>query len=92
MPVLSFGGLLELCVLFSSLLLVLFPFMIPVLEKMNVTLLPNKVMDFFDAVFMKMKKEREEGYHVVSPTQVAVSIHCTVLSTGGTQSRLQKLW
>lgn len=92
MPVLSFGGLLELCVLFSSLLLVLFPFMIPVLEKMNVTLLPAKVMDFFDAVFMKMKKEREEGYHVVSPTQVAVSIHCTVLSTGGTRSCLQKLW
>eukprot|EP00076_Gallus_gallus_P004885 NP_001316437.1 cytochrome P450 3A80 [Gallus gallus] len=44
--------------------IVLFPFMIPVLEKMNVTLLPTKVMDFFDAVFMKMKKEREEGYHV----------------------------
>ena len=44
--------------------IVLFPFMIPVLEKMNVTLLPTKVMDFFDAVFMKMKKEREEGYYV----------------------------
>ncbi|NXI64072.1 CP3AO protein, partial [Anseranas semipalmata] len=45
-------------------LLVLFPFIIPVLEKMNVTLLPSKVMDFFNGIFMKMKKERENGYHV----------------------------
>ncbi|XP_072205197.1 cytochrome P450 3A4-like isoform X2 [Excalfactoria chinensis] len=44
--------------------IVLFPFMIPVLEKMNVSLLPTKVINFFNAVFMKMKKEREEGYHV----------------------------
>uniref|UniRef100_A0A8C3LHJ5 Uncharacterized protein n=1 Tax=Chrysolophus pictus TaxID=9089 RepID=A0A8C3LHJ5_CHRPC len=44
--------------------IVLFPFMIPVLEKMNVTLLSNEVMDFFDVVFMKMKKEREKGYHM----------------------------
>ncbi|NXJ08734.1 C340 protein, partial [Odontophorus gujanensis] len=44
-------------------LIVLFPFMIPVLEKMKVTLLPSEVMDFFDVVFTKMKKEREEGYH-----------------------------
>lgn len=44
--------------------IVLFPFMIPVLEKMNMCLLPSKVIDFFDAVFMKMKKERKEGYHV----------------------------
>ncbi|XP_074742235.1 cytochrome P450 3A29-like isoform X2 [Strix uralensis] len=41
--------------------LVLFPFVIPVLEKMNVTLLPSKVMDFFMSVFTKMKKEREKG-------------------------------
>ncbi|KFQ99861.1 Cytochrome P450 3A24, partial [Nipponia nippon] len=42
-------------------LLVLFPFIIPVLEKMKVTLLPSKVMDFFNGVFIKMKKEREKG-------------------------------
>ncbi|KFP21782.1 Cytochrome P450 3A24, partial [Egretta garzetta] len=41
--------------------LVLFPFVIPVLEKMKVTLLPSKVMDFFNSVFIKMKKEREMG-------------------------------
>ncbi|KAM6121667.1 cytochrome P450 3A29-like [Phoenicopterus ruber ruber] len=41
--------------------LVLFPFVTPVLEKMNVTLLPSKVMDFFNGVFIKMKKERENG-------------------------------
>ncbi|NXK28271.1 CP3AO protein, partial [Arenaria interpres] len=41
--------------------LVLFPFVVPVLEKMNVTLLPSKVMDFFNGVFIKMKKEREKG-------------------------------
>ncbi|KAM6351639.1 cytochrome P450 3A12-like [Alca torda] len=40
---------------------VLFPFVIPVLEKMNFTLLPSKVMDFFNGVFIKMKKEREKG-------------------------------
>uniref|UniRef100_A0A8C9F918 Uncharacterized protein n=1 Tax=Pavo cristatus TaxID=9049 RepID=A0A8C9F918_PAVCR len=50
--------------------IVLFPFMIPVLEKMNVSLFPTKAIDFFDVVFMKMKKEREKGYHMVSPTQV----------------------
>ncbi|XP_074014335.1 cytochrome P450 3A12-like [Numenius arquata] len=41
--------------------LVLFPFVVPVLEKMKVTLLPSKVMDFFNGVFIKMKKEREKG-------------------------------
>ncbi|NWU99916.1 C340 protein, partial [Upupa epops] len=40
--------------------LVLFPFVIPVLEKMNVTLLPSDVMEFFKGVFIKMKKEREQ--------------------------------
>ncbi|XP_008933839.1 PREDICTED: cytochrome P450 3A9-like [Merops nubicus] len=40
--------------------LVLFPFIIPVLEKMNVTLLPSEVMEFFKSVFIKMKKEREK--------------------------------
>ncbi|NXD61739.1 CP3AO protein, partial [Eolophus roseicapillus] len=41
--------------------LVLFPFFVPLLEKMNVTLLPSTVMDFFKGVFLKMKKEREKG-------------------------------
>ncbi|XP_014725997.1 PREDICTED: cytochrome P450 3A29-like [Sturnus vulgaris] len=43
------------------LLLVLFPFVIPVLERMKVTLLPSDVMEFFKNVFTKMKKEREKG-------------------------------
>ncbi|NXS30473.1 CP3AO protein, partial [Pomatostomus ruficeps] len=42
-------------------LLVLFPFIIPVLEKMKVSLLPSDVMSFFTNVFRKMKKEREKG-------------------------------
>ncbi|NXS60233.1 CP3AT protein, partial [Brachypteracias leptosomus] len=42
------------------LILVMFPFVIPVLEKMNVTLLPSDVMGFFKGVFVKMKKEREK--------------------------------
>uniref|UniRef100_A0A8C6J2W9 Uncharacterized protein n=1 Tax=Melopsittacus undulatus TaxID=13146 RepID=A0A8C6J2W9_MELUD len=37
----------------------LFPFIAPVLEKMNVTLLPSRVMDFFKGIFLKMKKEWE---------------------------------
>ncbi|KFQ74500.1 Cytochrome P450 3A29, partial [Phaethon lepturus] len=41
--------------------LVLFPFVTPLLKKMEVTLLPSKVMDFFQDVFIKMKKEREKG-------------------------------
>ncbi|NXG15305.1 C340 protein, partial [Grallaria varia] len=43
------------------LFLVLFPFIVPVLEKMKVTLLPSGVMDFFKDTFIKMKKEREKG-------------------------------
>ncbi|NWV68791.1 CP3AC protein, partial [Malurus elegans] len=43
------------------LLLVVFPFVRPLLEKMKVTLLPSDVMVFFNNVFMKMKKEREKG-------------------------------
>uniref|UniRef100_A0A8C3UZZ3 Cytochrome P450 3A n=1 Tax=Catharus ustulatus TaxID=91951 RepID=A0A8C3UZZ3_CATUS len=43
------------------LLLVLFPFVTPVLEKMKVTLLPSDVMEFFKNVFTKMKKERGKG-------------------------------
>lgn len=71
--------------LLFSLLLVLFPFFVPVLEKMNVTLLPSKVMDFFNGVFIKMKKEREKGNSTVSPAQVASCLHCAVLlSAGGT--------
>ncbi|NXX47801.1 CP3AC protein, partial [Tricholaema leucomelas] len=42
-------------------ILVLFPFITPVLEKMNLTLLPSEVMEFFKNVFTKMKKEREKG-------------------------------
>nr|XP_013811097.1 PREDICTED: cytochrome P450 3A8-like isoform X2 [Apteryx mantelli mantelli]XP_013811098.1 PREDICTED: cytochrome P450 3A8-like isoform X3 [Apteryx mantelli mantelli] len=45
------------------LLIVVFPFIIPVLEKMNVTLLPSKVMNFFNSTFSKMKKERQKGCH-----------------------------
>ncbi|XP_068002743.1 cytochrome P450 3A40-like [Melanerpes formicivorus] len=41
--------------------LVLFPFVTPVLEKMNVTLLPSEVMEFFKGVFTKLKKERGKG-------------------------------
>lgn len=79
--------------LFFYVLLVLFPFVIPVLEKMNVTLLPSNVMDFFNSVFIKMKKEREKGSNTVSPAQVAFSLHCAVLlSAGGTWWHLQKLW
>ncbi|NXN94593.1 CP3AO protein, partial [Rhinopomastus cyanomelas] len=40
--------------------LVLFPFIIPVLEKMNVTILPSEVMEFFKGVFTKLKKERKQ--------------------------------
>uniref|UniRef100_A0A803WAY6 Cytochrome P450 3A n=1 Tax=Ficedula albicollis TaxID=59894 RepID=A0A803WAY6_FICAL len=43
------------------LLLVLFPFVTPVLERMKVTLLPSDVMEFFKNVFTKMKKERGKG-------------------------------
>ncbi|XP_005229040.2 cytochrome P450 3A29-like [Falco peregrinus] len=41
--------------------LVLFPFVIPVLERMNVSLLPSEITNFFSSVFLKMKKEREKG-------------------------------
>ncbi|NWI67289.1 C340 protein, partial [Todus mexicanus] len=41
-------------------LLVMFPFITPVLERMKVTLLPSDVMDFFGDVFRKLKKEREK--------------------------------
>ncbi|XP_009991983.1 PREDICTED: cytochrome P450 3A12-like [Chaetura pelagica] len=41
--------------------LVLFPFITPVLEKMNVTFLPSEVMVFFKNVFQKMREERDKG-------------------------------
>lgn len=53
--------------LVSSFLLVLFPFVTPVLEKMKVTLLPSDVMSFFRNVFTKMKKERAKDSSTVSP-------------------------
>uniref|UniRef100_A0A672U7N0 Uncharacterized protein n=1 Tax=Strigops habroptila TaxID=2489341 RepID=A0A672U7N0_STRHB len=54
------------CLKFSLLsplfiLLVVFPFVTPVLQKMNVTLLPSKVVDFFKDMLVKIKKEREKG-------------------------------
>ncbi|KAM9372750.1 cytochrome P450 3A24-like [Phaethornis superciliosus] len=42
-------------------LLVLFPFITPVLEMMNVTLLPSEVMMFFKNVFQKMREERRKS-------------------------------
>lgn len=79
--------------LLFCLLLVLFPFVIPVLKKMNVTLLPSNVMDFFKGVFTKMKKEREKGSSTVGPAQVAFSLHSAVfLSAGGSWWHLEKLW
>lgn len=79
--------------LFSYFLLVLFPFFIPLLGKMNVTLLPSEVMDFFMNVFIKMKKEREKHSGMVSPAQVAFPLRCAaLLSAGGTWQHLQKLW
>ncbi|NXU29494.1 CP3AT protein, partial [Thalassarche chlororhynchos] len=42
-------------------LLVMFPFVAPVLKKMNVSLLSVEAMDFFNDVFIKMKKEREKN-------------------------------
>ncbi|XP_043115535.1 cytochrome P450 3A30-like [Puntigrus tetrazona] len=46
--------------LFSPLFLIiaLFPFVIPVLEKMNYTFFPSSVMDFFYASLKKIKSER----------------------------------
>ncbi|NWH74052.1 CP3AT protein, partial [Piaya cayana] len=41
--------------------LVLFPFVVPLLKKMNVTVFSSEVMNFFKEVFTKMKKERENG-------------------------------
>lgn len=61
------GAHLSSSMLVSSFLLVLFPFVIPVLEKMKVTLLPSDAMDFFKNVFTKIKKEREKGSSTVSP-------------------------
>ncbi|OPJ87338.1 cytochrome P450 3A12 [Patagioenas fasciata monilis] len=43
------------------LFIVLFPFVTPVLEKMNFTLFPSEALDFFKNVFIKMKKERGKG-------------------------------
>lgn len=78
--------------LFFSLLLVLFPFVTPVLEKMNLTLFPSEALDFFKNVFIKMKKERGKGSDMVSPAQEASSHPCAVLlSVGETWWLLQKL-
>ncbi|KAF1397777.1 Cytochrome P450 3A29, partial [Spheniscus humboldti] len=58
---------------------VLFPFVIPVLGKMNVTLLSSKAIDFFKGVFIKMKKEREKGSSTdrVDFLQLMVDTQCS---------------
>ncbi|KAF1501388.1 Cytochrome P450 3A24, partial [Megadyptes antipodes antipodes] len=58
---------------------VLFPFVIPVLAKMNVTLLSSKAIDFFKGVFIKMKKEREKGSSMdrVDFLQLMVDTQCS---------------
>uniref|UniRef100_A0A8V5HA18 unspecific monooxygenase n=1 Tax=Melopsittacus undulatus TaxID=13146 RepID=A0A8V5HA18_MELUD len=50
----------------------LFPFIAPVLEKMNVTLLPSRVMDFFKGIFLKMKKEWENCSRTIDFLQLMV--------------------
>ncbi|KAF1522137.1 Cytochrome P450 3A24, partial [Eudyptes sclateri] len=57
----------------------LFPFVIPVLAKMNVTLLSSKAIDFFKGVFIKMKKEREKGSSTdrVDFLQLMVDTQCS---------------
>ncbi|CAN2388683.1 acting on paired donors [Pristimantis euphronides] len=45
------------------LITVLFPFLIPVLEKMNFTFFPSNVLDFFQDAITAIKKNRQKGVH-----------------------------
>ncbi|MBN3277563.1 CP3AR protein, partial [Polyodon spathula] len=45
------------------LILILFPFLLPLLKKLNIAFIPNSVMDFFYASFRKMKSDRKKNYH-----------------------------
>lgn len=45
------------------LLVILFPFFIPILEKMNYSFMPREVNDFFMTVVSKMKAKRQKGVH-----------------------------
>ncbi|XP_074866394.1 cytochrome P450 3A21-like [Carettochelys insculpta] len=52
---------------FSPLILsvVMFPFLSPVLEKMNVTVFPSGFLDFFLNIIQRIKKERQKNNHSV---------------------------
>uniref|UniRef100_A0A6J0UBS8 Cytochrome P450 3A24-like isoform X5 n=1 Tax=Pogona vitticeps TaxID=103695 RepID=A0A6J0UBS8_9SAUR len=45
------------------LLAVVFPFLTPLLEKLNITLIPSSVLDFFTAVVKKIKNDRGKKKH-----------------------------
>ncbi|XP_054848761.1 cytochrome P450 3A29-like isoform X2 [Eublepharis macularius] len=45
------------------LLVVIFPFLVPVLDKLNVTLAPASFMNFFTNVINKIKKDRRKNDH-----------------------------
>ncbi|XP_078521130.1 cytochrome P450 3A21-like [Lissotriton helveticus] len=44
-------------------LIVLFPFLIPVLKKMNVTTLPSDILQFFTSAVKSLKEKRKKGNH-----------------------------
>ncbi|XP_041133620.1 cytochrome P450 3A27-like isoform X1 [Polyodon spathula] len=46
------------------LLLVLFPFSMPLLEKFNISLFPPSVLDFFYASIQKIKSDRKKNDHI----------------------------
>ncbi|XP_078521134.1 cytochrome P450 3A24-like [Lissotriton helveticus] len=42
---------------------VLFPFLVPILEKMNVCLFPNDMLEFFASAVRSLKEKRQKGNH-----------------------------
>ncbi|XP_033908411.1 cytochrome P450 3A27-like [Acipenser ruthenus] len=45
------------------LILILFPFLLPLLKKLNVAFIPTSIMDFFYASFRKIKSDRKKNDH-----------------------------
>ncbi|CAM4620332.1 cytochrome P450 3A24 [Caretta caretta] len=57
------------------LLVVMFPFLTPVLDKMNVSLFPSGFLDFFLNIIQSIKKERQKNDHSVRVDFLQLMVH-----------------
>uniref|UniRef100_A0A6I8PP63 Thromboxane-A synthase n=1 Tax=Ornithorhynchus anatinus TaxID=9258 RepID=A0A6I8PP63_ORNAN len=65
------------------LLTVVFPFLMPVFKKMNLSLFPRDTVEFFVGVTRNFKEKRQKGVHTVKMTDMEISTQAIIFIFAG---------